>query len=258
MLRTENGSWGTEEATLHFQYFRHDNTEDRPVLVFLHDALGSIAQWRDFPHLLAQRTGLDALLYERRGHGRSAPLDGERKPDYLHYQSDRTLPHLLRSFAIENPVLIGHSDGGAIALLHAAAHPVRMVIAIAAHVLVEPITLEGIRHAVAQKEDIVSRLQKYHGEKTVALFDAWADTWLGAGFQGWDIRKELKKIQCPVLAIQGTEDEYATEAQFITLSQIPGKKASTLWIEHAGHFPHITHLEPLISIITDYICNRLK
>jgi pimeloyl-ACP methyl ester carboxylesterase len=258
MLRTENGSWGTEEATLHFRYFRHDNTEKRPVLVFLHDALGSIAQWRDFPQLLAERTGLDALLYERRGHGRSAALTGERKPDYLQYQSNRTLPHLLRSFAIENPILIGHSDGAAIALLHAAAHPVRMVIAIAAHVLVEPITLEGIRHAVAHKEEIVSRLHKYHGDKTVALFDAWADTWLGAGFQNWDILEELKKIRRPVLAIQGTEDEYATEAQFITLSKILGKKASTLWIEHTGHFPHITHRETLAGIITDYIRSRLE
>lgn len=257
MLRTENGSWGTEEATLHFQYLRHDRSEERPVLIFLHDALGSIAQWRDFPHLLARRTGLDALLYERRGHGQSAPLNGQREVDYLHYQALRTLPHLLRSLDISNPILIGHSDGGTIALLHASEYPVGLIIAIAAHILVEPITLSGIRQAVAQKENIVGRLQKYHGEKTTALFEAWADTWLNADFRKWNVTKEVKKIQCPVLAIQGTEDEYASEAQFIALTKTLGKKVSTLWIENTGHFPHLTHTELLLDMIANFMDSRL-
>ena len=147
MLRTETGSWGTEKATLHFQYLRHPNEEERPVLVFLHDALGSIAQWRNFPMLLVQKTGLDALIYERRGHGQSAPLNGRHANDYLQWQALRTLPHLLRSLDIKNPILVGHSDGGTIALLFASENPTRMVITIAAHILIEKITVQGIKQA---------------------------------------------------------------------------------------------------------------
>lgn len=257
MLRTEYGTWGTEDATLHFQYLRHQDERKRPIMVFLHDALGSIPQWRNFPELLALHAGLDALVYERRGHGQSAPLNGQRTAGYLHDQAIRTLPHLLRSLDISNPILIGHSDGGTIALLYAGKNSARMVITIGAHVLIEPITRQGIRQAVGQKTHLLERLEKYHGDKTGALFNAWADTWLDSQFQDWNIAGELQSIQCPVLAIQGTEDEYASEAQFLTLSQNLGKKASTLWIEKAGHFPHLTHTEFLVSGIANFIHSRL-
>jgi len=257
MLRTETGSWGTEEVALHFQYLRHLNDDERPVLIFLHDALGSITQWRNFPMLLAQETGLDALIYERRGHGQSAPLNGQQAIANFDWQAVRTLPHLLRSLGITNPILIGHSDGGTIALLHASQQPASIVVSIAGHVLTEAITLQGVHQAVTQKDRITERLQKYHGEKTTALFNAWANTWLSTTFQNWNIIEEVKKIQCPVLAIQGTEDEYASETQLITLSQTLGKKVSTLWIEKAGHAPHLTHTELLVSIITNFIHSRL-
>lgn len=258
MLRTEQGAWGTENATLHFQYLRHDDESERPILIFLHDALGSIPQWRDFPELLAMRSGLDALIYERRGHGQSASLNGRRQADYLSYQALHTLPHLLRSLDIEEPILVGHSDGGTIALLFAAEHPAQMVITIAGHVLTEPMTLRSIRAAANQKNDTVRRLQKYHGEKTTVLFDAWTDTWLSPDFRDWSMEDALQKIHCPVLAIQGTEDEYGSEEQFHALSRALGKKASTVWIENAGHFPHLTHTEFVVNEITNFIHSRIN
>ncbi len=259
MLRTEKGSWGTDEETLHFQYLRHDNNEERPVLVFLHDALGSIPQWKNFPEQVAMASGLDALIYERRGHGRSSPLAEKRGLDYLHRQAFYTLPRLLRSLDIKRPLLIGHSDGGTIALLYASRHKAEMLIAIAAHVLLEEITLRGVEQArLYKREKMIAKLQKYHGEKTEALFDAWADTWLDSDFSNWNIIEDIKSITCPVLAIQGTADQYGSEKQMQTILNALGKRGSALWIEKGGHFPHLRQMDLLTKVINNFILSRLS
>ena len=213
------------------------DTKSGPTLVFLHDALGSVAQWKGFHDLVAGKLGMNALLYDRQGHGLSGPMDRRRNPNYLHREALEVLPGLLKKLNIEHPVLIGHSDGGTIALIHGAHYPVKAIITIAAHVFVEEITLEGIREAHQIKPLLFEKLGKYHGDKTEALFNAWHDTWLDSSFRDWSIEKEIRNINAPVLAIQGTADNYGTQAQVEgIINAVKGQKEK-FFVEGAGHLP---------------------
>lgn len=191
----------------------HEPAGDTPCLVFLHEALGCVEMWKTFPERLSQRTGLPGLLYDRQGHGGSDPLNGPREREYLHREAREVLPALLRSLDVERPVFVGHSDGGTIALLFAAAYPDWPCCAVveAAHVFVEEITRQGIREAVStyHTTDLESRLAKYHGDKSGELFHAWSGTWLSDMFSTWNMHHELPFIQCPLLVIQGEDDQYA-------------------------------------------------
>lgn len=226
---------------------------EAPPLVFLHDALGSVAQWRAFPHTLAMLSGRRAIAYSRAGHGQSSPLPGKREPDYLHREAWEVLPALLQALSIEYPVLIGHSDGGTIALLYAARFPASAVVTEAAHCFVESAALEGIRQALAERKKIIGKLRKYHGEKTEALFDAWALTWLGPAFRGWDIRPLLPAITCPALIIQGEEDAYGSEAQVQAIHDAMGALATPLLIPGCGHVPHREAEETLLLQIRKFL-----
>ena len=157
---------------------------DAPALVFLHEALGCVAMWKNVPERLVAMTGLPALVYDRHGHGLSAPLVRAREPDYLEIEALDVLPRLLAECGIADPIPLGHSDGGSIALLYASRHPVRALVSEAAHVFNEEVSRQGIREAlVAWREtDLPQRLGRYHGEKTEALFFAWADCWLSEEF----------------------------------------------------------------------------
>src|SRR5579859_376990 len=173
-----------------------------PTLVFLHEALGSVALWRDFPAALAAATGLGWLAYSRQGHGRSAPLAGPRDTIYLDREAIDVLPAVLRRFGIARPILYGHSDGATIALIHAAGEKVEAVIAEAPHVVVEEAGLAGIRAAVARADDLVPRLGKYH-DRPGAIFEAWHSIWLAPEFRDWSITHRLPAIIAPLLMIQG-------------------------------------------------------
>ncbi len=223
------------------------------VLVFLHDALGSIAQWKDFPARLASRCGWGAIVYERQGHGRSAPFTVKRRSDYLHREALEVLPQLLRQLQVKKPVLFGHSDGGTIALLYAAQHRPAAIITEAAHVFVEEITRNGIQQAAAKRENLVRRLQRYHGEQTEALFDAWAGTWLDPGFHEWNITAELAGIRCPALIIQGEADEYGTIRQVEAIARGIGNKATTLLIPECGHTPHREKPEEVLDAASRFL-----
>lgn len=215
----------------------------RPAnLVFLHEGLGCIAQWGDFPEALVRATGLPALLYDRLGHGESAPLMGPRSPHYLEEEASSTLPRVLALCEIDSPVLIGHSDGASIALLYASEFPHSPVAVLseAAHVFLEEITLAGIRRAVAAFDQGKLRkgLLPYHGDKVDALFWAWADTWLSPAFRDWDITSRLPALRAPLLMIQGEEDGYGSPAQVeAILSRVGGPKKGWL-IPGCGHAPH--------------------
>ncbi|PKP67441.1 MAG: alpha/beta hydrolase, partial [Alphaproteobacteria bacterium HGW-Alphaproteobacteria-5] len=188
-----------------------------PMLVFLHEGLGSIAQWRDFPFAVSLAAHLSAVVYERGGYGNADPLDGPRSIRYIHEEALQSLPEVLRQLQIEDAILIGHSDGGSIALIFAALWPqkVRGIITEAAHVFVEDSTLAGIREAVNQYDstDLPERLLRYHGSNTEAAFRGWSETWLSPAFRDWNIEEYLPGVRCPVLAIQGRDDEYGTPAQ---------------------------------------------
>jgi len=229
----------------------------KPTLVFLHEGLGSIGQWRDFPLLLSRATDLPALLYDRWGHGTSDPLTGPRSVRYMHDEALVTLPEILDQLQIEKAVLIGHSDGGSIALIFAAEHRERVsgVVTAAAHVFVEDITIQGIREAVRAFEttNLPDRFRPYHGENTESMFRGWADIWLAPEFRGWNIEASLPAVTSPVLAIQGVNDEYGTPAQVDAIVRQVSGPVEGLLIPDCGHIPHHQARERVFSAVLSFI-----
>ncbi|MGD9538295.1 MAG: alpha/beta fold hydrolase [Alphaproteobacteria bacterium] len=220
-------------------------------LVFLHEGLGCIALWRSFPASIARATGCNALVYERQGHGGADPIEPPRPLDYLEREAETVLPEVLDHFGIERAILIGHSDGGTIALLFAARYPERAegVVAIAAHAYVEDAALEGIRRTKAAYEKdnrLHERLARYHGENTDGLFHAWADTWLSDGFRTWNIEARLADAKAPALLIQGTADEYASPEQLHRIAAALGGPAESLLLKGSGHEPQ-RDAEPAVT-----------
>ncbi len=216
--------------------------EGRPTIIFLHDSLGCIALWRDFPEKLGEATNCNVLVYDRQGYGWSQPFRGnDRSNDYMELEAD-VLNSLIEQCGITKAILFGHSDGGTIALIAAAKYPERImgIITEGAHIFVEDITLQGIRDAVLSYHttNLKDRLEKYHGGKTDSVFRAWADTWLKKEYRSWNIEHFLPKINCPVLAIQGEGDEYGSMAQVDGIVNQVAGKARKLMIRDVGHTPH--------------------
>lgn len=230
--------------------------DSKPVLVFLHEALGSIIQWKAFPTELCNSMNLPGVIIERSGHGKSSGFVGERDIHYLHHYADETAA-VLRE--ILNPdqkiILVGHSDGGSIALILAARNTknIQALVTMAAHTFVEDETLAGIHPAIeAFEAGKLDGLYKIHGEKTKPLFYAWANTWLAPTFKNWDIRDEIQSFTLPVLAIQGAEDQYGTEEQVnsIVLDN-PGRKG--VIIPACGHHPHLEKQEQVVKAIAHWM-----
>ena len=239
-------------------------TAGTPTLVFLHEGLGCIAMWLDFPATLVEATHLPALVYERWGYGSSDPLPtiGARPLSYLHDEAFTSLPEVLAQCAIDDAIIIGHSDGGSIALMFAAAHPgkVRGVITEAAHVFVEDITLDGIREAVKIYEttNLKKRLTRYHGDNTEATFHGWADTWLSPEFRDWNIEEFLPKITTPLFVIQGADDQYGTPAQVEAIAgQIKGPSKKWL-VPECGHIPHADAREAVFQEMKTFILDLVR
>jgi pimeloyl-ACP methyl ester carboxylesterase len=231
--------------------------EHSTTLVFLHEGLGSIAQWRDFPLAVSLATGLPTVIYERGGHGNADPLDRPRSANYLHEEALQSLPEVLRKLKIDDVILIGHSDGGSIALIFAAVWPdkVRGIITEAAHVFVEEVTLAGIREAVRiyTTTDLPDRLSKYHGSNTEKAFRGWSDTWLSPAFRDWNIEQCLPGVRCPVLAIQGRDDEYGTPAQVEAIVNGVSGPVKPLILTDCGHVPHHQARERVLAEMTRFI-----
>ncbi len=221
---------------------KRDTLTRKPTLVFLHEGLGCIAMWRNIPADLCRATGCSGLIYERWGYGGSDPLTGPRTWQYLHDEALRNLPEVLERCAVTDAILIGHSDGGSIALMYAAVYPdkVRGIITEAAHVFVEEVTVTGIREAVEVYEttDLKSKLARYHEDNTDSMFRGWADTWLSPEFRDWNIEAYLPKITAPLLVIQGEDDQYGTPAQVDAITrQVSGPVRGWL-VPKCGHVPH--------------------
>ena len=217
----------------------------RPPLVFLHEGLGSVALWRDFPDRVAARLGARALIYSRFGYGQSDGLTGAipapRTADFMHREALDVLPALLDQLGIDRPLLIGHSDGASIALIHAAAadRPVAGLALMAPHVFVEPICVDSIARLreTYRTSDLRARLGKYHARVDDA-FLGWADTWLQPAFRAWSIENLLPRVRVPLLLIQGRDDEYGTLAQLDRIEAAAPGPASRLVLEQCGHAPH--------------------
>ncbi len=230
------------DGRLSARWIRPVESPDRlPTMVFLHEGLGSMASWRGFPAELVKATGLPALLFDRRGYGRSDPLDRPRGSDYLHRSALDEFPAVLDACSVERPLLVGHSDGGTIGLIFAAQHPAAAVVCLAAHIFVEDAARDGIRRTVAlwQEGGLEARLRRIHGDKTGTVFWSWADTWLASWFDDWNIEDDLDRIQCPALLLQGDRDEYATPGHLDAIAAgLPGQARSVL-LPKCGHAPHL-------------------
>lgn len=232
-----------------------------PLLIFLHEGLGSIAMWQNWPQALCDALQCRGLVYSRYGYGRSTPRphDEQWRPDYLQQEAELTLPALLQALGVdtaqEPPLLFGHSDGGSIALLYAACYPATTggIIVAAPHIHVEAMTLAGIRQARAayQETDMRQRLARYHADPDSA-FGAWNDTWLSPAFSDWNIEAQVAQIQCPVLAIQGVGDEYASLEQIRGIQRL-APQTTLLELQNCGHSPHKDQPDVVTAAVREFM-----
>ncbi len=223
-----------------------------PTLVFLHEGLGCIGLWKDFPAALCAAVGLPGLIHERRGHGGADPLSSWPRPvGYLEHEAEHVLPRVLAAAGLDRFVHVGHSDGGSIALLHAALRPAGLLGAVteAAHVFVEPETLAGIRAARAAfvHGPLRSRLARWHGRNTDGVFWGWNATWLEPAFAQWDMTDRLGCIRCPLLVMQGADDEYGTARQVAAIRDESGGPAEGVVVPGCAHVPHHQAREAVLA-----------
>jgi pimeloyl-ACP methyl ester carboxylesterase len=233
-----------------------------PLLVFLHEGLGSVAMWKDFPQRLCQACGLRGLVYSRPGYGRSTPRAANEHwgLDFMHVQAQQVLPALLSALGVQGRyALFGHSDGGSISLLHAAHAPERVsaVVVMAPHILVEEFGLISIREARHQYVGGTLRqgLAKYHDDVDSAFW-GWNDIWLAPEFPQWQITSELKHIEAPVLAIQGLDDPYGTLAQIDGIASAVGN-TRLLKLPACGHSPHRDQPAAVVEAVQAFVQQNL-
>jgi pimeloyl-ACP methyl ester carboxylesterase len=235
-----------------------------PLLVFLHEGLGSLSMWKDFPHALCAAGGLRGLVYSRPGYGRSTPrAPGEHwEAGFMHDHARAVLPAFLRAVGVdaprERPWFFGHSDGGSIALIHAAQRPgeVGGLVVAAPHIMVEPLTITSIeqaREAYAQGS-LRAGLARHHADPDSA-FGGWSGAWLAPGFRQWTIETLLADIRCPVLAMQGLDDEYGSLAQIDGIAQA-APQTQLLKLPACGHSPHRDQPEAVVHATLDFIRNH--
>ena len=232
-----------------------------PLIVFLHEGLGSAAMWRDFPQQLCEAAGCRGLVYSRPGYGHSTPRAAEEAwdLDFMHRQAHEVLPALLEAVGVDGaagrPWLFGHSDGGSIALLFAARWPERLsgAIVLAPHIMVEDLSIESIRKArdAYLGTDLRARLARYHADPDSAFW-GWNDIWLHPPFREWSIEAEIASIRCPLLAVQGVDDEYGTLEQVRGIARrVP--QAQLLELPDCRHSPHRDQPQRLIEATTAFI-----
>jgi pimeloyl-ACP methyl ester carboxylesterase len=247
---------------------------DAPTIVFLHEGLGCVGTWRDFPDRLASVTGCGALVYSRPGYGASDPVQGPRPVAFMHDEALEVLPAVLERFRLEEVILFGHSDGASIAVIYAGARRrgfggpqgpplrqsiVRALVLEAPHVFVEAICTEKIARIAEEYETtrLRERLARYHGANTDSMFRTWTDVWLKPEFARWNIEESLPAIQSPVLVVQGEDDEYGTPAQVdAVLRQVKGP-AESLVLPRCGHSPHTTHADEVLEAGSRFIRKAL-
>jgi pimeloyl-ACP methyl ester carboxylesterase len=226
-----------------------------PAIVMLHEGLGSVAMWKDFPDRLAAETGCRVLVYSRHGHGGSARLDEARRTDYMHEEARVWLPLVLERLAINRPVLFGHSDGASIALIHGAEPTARIagIVALAPHVKVEQLSVASIARAKVAFEtaDLRDRLARYHADVD-STFWGWNRIWLDPAFRAWNIEALLPGIRAPVLAIQGVDDEYGTLEQVESIRRsLPGTRL--LVLPDCRHSPHRDQPSAVLAATRDFL-----
>jgi pimeloyl-ACP methyl ester carboxylesterase len=225
-----------------------------PSIVLLHEGLGSVAMWRDFPKRVADATGCPVVVYSRYGYGRSDVLQAPFSVRYMHEEALEALPEFLERLEIEAPVLLGHSDGGSISLIYAGAFGAKALILEAPHVFVEDVSVASIAQAKVSFEttDLADRLGRYHADAH-KTFRRWNDIWLHPDFRAWNIEEYLPRIECPVLAIQGRNDEYGTMAQVEAIARQAKGPVELLKLDHCGHSPHRDQPVAVIEAVREFV-----
>jgi pimeloyl-ACP methyl ester carboxylesterase len=251
--------WAGRSVRIEHQWLRCEDTA-APLLVFLHEGLGSISMWRDFPAALCEALQCRGLVYSRPGYGQSTPRAADEAwgTDFMHRQAYEVLPALLKALGVvtsqDKPWLFGHSDGGSIALLFAASFPDQLAgaIVVAPHILVEEVSVTSIaetRSAYLQT-GLRQRLARHHADVDSAFW-GWNDIWLHPEFHDWNITQDLKSITCPLLAVQGVNDEYGTLEQVRRIARVT-PKCSVVELADCGHSPHRDQKDRLIEAVSHF------
>jgi pimeloyl-ACP methyl ester carboxylesterase len=254
------GFFDIDGVKIEYRWIGPGSSPDKPTLVFLHEGLGCVALWRDFPDKVVERTGLGALVYSRQGYGKSDPCELPRPVTFMHTEGLEILPKVLEAAGIEQAILIGHSDGGSIALIHAGsgeATRVKALILMAAHVFNEEVCVTSIREAKVnyEKTNLRDRLARYHGDNVDCAFRGWNDVWLDPDFWNWNIEEFLPGITVPTLVMQGEDDQYGTEAQVKAIvSQIKGP-VEKLMIPDCRHSPQFEQPEAALHAIERFVAS---
>ena len=250
--------WRERAVQVEYAWLNAD-ARDSALMVFLHEGLGSLAMWKDFPQRLCERLCVRGLVYSRPGYGRSSTRGPEEVwgVDFMHRQAHELLPTLLEALGVTAPVwLFGHSDGGSIALLYAARFPSAGAIVLAPHILVEGISVDSIEKArqAYLSTDLRQRLARYHDDPDSAFW-GWNRIWLNPAFRQWSIEAEIESIRCPVLAVQGLGDEYGTLEQIRGIARaVP--RTRLLELPDCGHSPHKDQPEALLSACLDFFSQQ--
>ncbi|MEN9983405.1 MAG: alpha/beta hydrolase [Pseudomonadota bacterium] len=253
-------NWSGKHVRIEYQWVGSADTT-RPLIIFLHEGLGSVAMWKDFPQRLCEAANCRGLVYSRPGYGKSSPraADDAWQPDFMHRQAFEVLPALFKALKInaevEKPWLFGHSDGGSIALLFAAKYPINTAgtIVLAPHILVEEISISSIEKAklAYQTTDLHSKLARFHNDVDSAFW-GWNDIWLSPEFRHWNLTQAIKTITCPLLAVQGLDDEYGTMEQIHGIKRVL-PHTQLLVLNNCGHSPHRDQPNVLIEACTAFI-----
>jgi pimeloyl-ACP methyl ester carboxylesterase len=224
-----------------------------PGLLLMHEGLGSVGLWRGFPDALARATGRRVVAYSRFGHGASDPPVNPRAPSFMHEEAREVVPELIEALELGAPVLVGHSDGASIALIYAAEHGCRAVVAIAPHVFVEEICLAEIRLAreTYAQRGLRERMARHHRDPDAAFF-GWNDVWLHPAFPDWDLRDLLPGIRCPVLLIQGVHDQYGTLAQLDAIEQSVAGPVTRLELD-CRHSPPTELPDETVAAVASFV-----
>jgi pimeloyl-ACP methyl ester carboxylesterase len=224
-------------------------------LVFLHEGLGSVSHWKNFPARVAEATGCPVTVYSRYGCGNSDLLTEPRAVSYMHDEGLYALPDLLAELQIENPILVGHSDGGSIALIHAGAHDrVRGLVLLAPHVFVEDLSVASIAEAKTKfvTTDLAEKLSRHHRD-AAGTFWGWNNIWLHPDFRRWNIEEYLPRITCPILAIQGVDDRYGTMAQVQAIARQSGGPVEILALAECRHSPQRDQPDAVLAAIAKFV-----
>lgn len=248
-----------EVAGLHLEcaWYPADPDKSQSSLVLLHEGLGSVAMWRDFPARLAEKTGYGVFVYSRYGYGWSTPCTTHPVGDrYMHREALEVLPELLDRCGFDNPILIGHSDGGSIALIYAGGsgrQPVG-VVTLAAHVFNDEVCTGAIDQVrkLYETTNLKDKLARYH-EDPEGAFRLWNEAWLAPSFQEWNIEEYLPGVTCPVLALQGEQDEYGVARQLESIVEKVQGPVSSQFLSDCGHSPHRDQTELTLSLISDFL-----